>query len=200
MKHLLSIFVLPFLCLVLFSTSAHAHLPAGEYGSLASGFTHPLFGLDHILAMVAVGLWASMIGQRALWAVPAIFVAMMIVGFGLALAPVALPFVEPMILASIIVIGLVLAIAVRIDARICAMLVGLFALFHGHAHGGELGGAGAMQFGIGFVFATALLHGAGIGLGLLAPRIGAHLGISGDTLSRALGAVTVVAGIALTVS
>lgn len=204
MKHVLSVFVLPAICLILFSTSAQAHLPSGEFGSFASGFTHPLFGFDHVLAMVAVGLWASMIahriGQRALWSVPAVFVAMMIVGFGLALVKLPLPFVEPMILASIIVIGLVLAIAVRIDARVCAMLVGMFALFHGHAHGGEIGEAGALQFTLGFVLATALLHGAGVGLGLLATRMGSGLGMSGNTLSRALGAVTVVAGVALTVS
>lgn len=200
MKHLLSVFVLPAVSLILFSTSAHAHLPSGEYGSFASGFTHPLFGFDHLLAMIAVGLWASMIGKRAVWAVPAIFVCMMIAGFGLALMQMPLPFVEPMILASVIVFGFALAIAVRIDARLCAVLVGLFALFHGHAHGGEIGDAGAMQFTFGFVLATALLHLAGIGIGLLAPRISASLDLSSNTPYRALGAVTIVTGVLLTVS
>jgi len=200
MKHFLSVFVLPVVCLILISTSAHAHLPSGEYGSFASGFTHPLFGFDHLLAMFAVGLCAYMIGQRALWSVPVIFVSMMIVGFGLALVQMPLPFVEPMILASIIVLGIVLVVAVRIDARLCAALVGLFALFHGHAHGGEIGEAGAMQYTLGFVFATALLHGAGIGIGLIAPRIGASLGISKNSPYRALGAATVVAGVVLSVS
>lgn len=200
MKHFLSVFVLPVVCLILFSTSAHAHLPSGEYGSFASGFTHPLFGFDHFLAMIAVGLCACMIGQRALWAVPAIFVSMMIVGFGLALMQMPLPFVEPMILASIIMFGLVMAVAVRMDTRLCAVLVGLFALFHGHAHGGEIGEAGAMQFTFGFLLATALLHGAGIGMGLLAPRISARLGISRNTPYRALGAAIVAAGVVLSVS
>jgi len=200
MKHLLSVFVLPAVSLILFSTSAHAHIPSGEYGSFASGFTHPLFGFDHLLAMIAVGLWASMIGKRAVWAVPAIFVCMMIAGFGLALMQMPLPFVEPMILASVIVFGFALAIAVRIDARLCAVLVGLFALFHGHAHGGEIGDAGAMQFTFGFVLATALLHLAGIGIGLLAPRISASLDLSSNTPYRALGAVTIVTGVLLTVS
>lgn len=200
MKHFLSVFFLPVLCLILFSTSAQAHLPSGEFGSFASGFSHPLFGFDHVLAMVAVGLWASMIGQRALWIVPTVFVSMMIVGFGLALMQMPLPFVEPMILASIIVLGLVLAMALRINAQLCASLIGLFALFHGHAHGGEIGEAGAMQFTLGFVLATALLHGTGLGIGLMASRISSSLGICSNALSRGLGVVTVFAGLILTVS
>ncbi|GKY88908.1 HupE/UreJ family protein [Sinisalibacter aestuarii] len=185
------------LVLALFATPAFAHLPPGEYGSFAAGISHPLFGLDHILAMVAVGLWASQLGGRALWAVPAAFVSVMVLGFVLAIAGLPLPFVEPMILASTVVLGLVVAMAVRTEIWVGAALVGLFALFHGHAHGGELGDAGALRFGIGFALATAALHAAGIGLGLWVGRLGARLGGTGAILPRGLGALTALAGLGL---
>ncbi len=171
---------------------AFAHLNPQEHGSFMAGFSHPLFGLDHILVMVAVGLWAAQIGGRAMWAVPAAFVAMMALGFGLAVAGVSLPFVEPVILASVVTLGLLVAMAVRLDPATSAAIVGVFALFHGHAHGGELGVAGALPFATGFVIATALLHVAGIALGLGIARIA-----GGRTLTRILGAATALAGVAL---
>ncbi len=171
---------------------AFAHLNPEEHGSFMAGFSHPLFGLDHILVMVAVGLWAAQIGGRALWAVPAAFVAMMAAGFGLAVAGLPLPFVEPVILASVVALGLLVAIAARLDVALSAVIVAVFALFHGHAHGGELGVAGAMPFAAGFVIATALLHGAGIALGLGIGRIA-----GGGTLTRILGGATALAGMAL---
>ncbi|SOC42208.1 urease accessory protein [Rhizobium subbaraonis] len=171
---------------------AFAHLNPQEHGSFMAGFSHPLFGLDHILVMVAVGLWAAQIGGRALWAVPAAFVAMMALGFGLAVAGVSLPFVEPVILASVVALGLLVAMAVRLDPAVSAAIVAVFALFHGHAHGGELGVAGALPFATGFVIATALLHVAGIALGLGIGRI-----TGGRTLTRILGAATALAGVAL---
>ena len=183
--------------LALLASPAAAHLPPGEYGSFAAGFSHPLFGLDHILAMVAVGLWAGLLGGRALWIVPAAFVGTMAVGFVLALGGLPLPAVEPMILASTVILGLVVAMAVRVDLRACAALVGLFALFHGHAHGGELGEAAALRFGAGFVVATAMLHAAGIALGLGVARIGRSLGTSGEMLPRGLGAATAAGGVVL---
>ncbi len=152
---------------------AFAHLNPQEHGSFAAGFSHPLFGLDHILVMVAVGLWAAQIGGRALWAVPTAFVALMAVGFALATAGIDLPFVEPAILASVVALGLLVAMAVRLDAAASAAVVGLFALFHGHAHGGELGSAGALPFAVGFMIATAALHAAGIGLGVMLGRLSA---------------------------
>jgi urease accessory protein len=179
------------------ATPALAHLDPSEHGSFMAGFTHPLFGLDHILAMVAVGLWAAMLGGRAIWIVPAAFVGTMALGFGLAMAGVGLPFVEPLILASVVVLGLVVAAAVRLPAVAGALLVGAFALFHGHAHGAELGAATALPYLFGFVVATALLHAAGIALGL---ALGSGLGIGparGRLLTRALGGATAVAGIAL---
>ncbi|ACP26107.1 Protein HupE precursor [Sinorhizobium fredii NGR234] len=171
---------------------AFAHLDPAEHGSLAAGLSHPFFGADHVLAMVAVGLWAAQIGGRTLWAVPAAFVSMMAVGFGLALAAVPLPFVEPAILASVVALGLIVAMAVRLDAAPAAAIVGIFALFHGHAHGGELGPAGAWSFAIGFIAATALLHAAGVGLGIALARLS-----SNGTVARLLGGVTALAGAAL---
>jgi urease accessory protein len=171
---------------------AFAHLDPAEHGSLAAGFSHPFFGADHVLAMVAVGLWAAQIGGRALWAVPAAFVAMMAVGFGLALAAVPLPFVEPAILASVVALGLVVAMAVRLDAAPAAALVGIFALFHGHAHGGELGQAGAWTLAAGFIIATALLHTAGVGLGIALATLS-----NNGILARMLGAITALAGAVL---
>ncbi|MCD2184301.1 HupE/UreJ family protein [Rhizobium sp. GN54] len=171
---------------------AFAHLNPEEHGSFMAGFSHPLFGMDHILVMVAVGLWAAQIGGRALWAVPAAFVTMMAIGFGLAVAGVSLPFVEPVILASVVALGLLVAMAVRLDPAISAAIVAVFALFHGHAHGGELGAAGALPFAVGFVIATALLHVVGIALGLGIGRIA-----GGATLTRILGGATALAGVAL---
>ncbi|RVU33711.1 HupE/UreJ family protein [Hwanghaeella grinnelliae] len=199
MNKLLKTSLLSVFALIAAATPASAHLPPGAYGSVAAGFSHPFFGLDHILAMVAVGLWASQLGRTAMWAVPTTFMAAMAMGFGLALASVPLPMVEPMILASIVVLGALVALAVKLDIRFCAAVVALFALFHGHAHGGELGAAGALQFGLGFVLATGLLHGAGVAVGILVGRIAATAGTSGNLASRALGAVTAFAGIALAI-
>ncbi|WP_224000562.1 HupE/UreJ family protein [Aureimonas sp. SA4125] len=174
---------------------AFAHVGTQAHSSFLSGFAHPLSGLDHILAMVAVGLWAAQLGGRALYAVPAAFVGAMALGFILGASGLALPFVEPAILASVIVLGLVVATAVRVPLLASAGLVGLFALAHGAAHASEIGTAGALSFSLGFVAATALLHGAGIGLGLVAGRgVGQR---AGSALSRTLGAGTAIAGVAL---
>jgi urease accessory protein len=171
---------------------AFAHLNPDEHGSFMAGFSHPLFGLDHILVMVAVGLWAAQIGGKALWAVPAAFVTTMAIGFGLALTGIDLPFVEPAILASVVALGLLVAMAVKLDTIMSAAIVAVFALFHGHAHGGELGSAGALSFGVGFVIATALLHGAGIALGLGIARLS-----GGAIAARIIGGLTAIAGLVL---
>ena len=157
---------------------ALAHLDPAAHGSVAAGFTHPIFGADQVLAMLAVGLWAAMLGGRAVWAVPAAFVGAMALGFGLSLAGVGLPLVEPAILASVIVLGVLVALAVRLPAGAGMAVVGALALFHDHAHGAEMGGAGPLAYLAGFALATALLHGAGVALG----RVLAH-----PPASRALG-------------
>jgi urease accessory protein len=181
------------------TSPALAHLSPGEHGSFLAGVSHPLFGLDHILAMVAVGLWAAMLGGRAVWIVPGAFVGTMIVGFGLAMAGVPLPFVEPAILASVVILGLVVAAAVQLPTAAGAVLVGAFALFHGHAHGGELGDATAWPYLIGFALATAALHGVGIAIGL---ALGSGAGFGKETgrlVARMLGGATAVLGIGLSV-
>ena len=172
---------------------AFAHLDPAEHGSFAAGFSHPLFGLDHILAMVAVGLWAAQQGGRALWLVPAAFVGTMALGFAAAIAGMPLPFVEPVILASVIFIGIAIALALPAPTSAVAAMVGFFAFFHGHAHGGELGGAGAWEFAIGFVIATAALHAAGIGAGLVLSRF------SGKVLTRIAGTATALGGLYLAI-
>lgn len=169
---------------------AFAHLNPEEHGSFMAGFSHPLLGADHILAMVAVGIWAAQIGGRARWVVPSAFVGTMAIGFMMALGGIDLPFVEPAILASVIALGLLVAMAARFPVSAAAAVVGIFALFHGHAHGGELGSAGALQFGVGFVIATALLHVAGIAAGLGVSRLG-------TVASRIIGALTALGGLTL---
>lgn len=176
---------------------AFAHLNPAEHGSFAAGFSHPLFGLDHILAMVAVGLWAALLARgtdrRAVWLVPAAFVGTMLAGFAVALAGAPLPFVEPVILASVVTIGLLAAIALSVPTVAAMAVVGIFALFHGHAHGGELGAAGAWPFAIGFALTTALLHAAGIALGLGIGRVGG--GDFGRAATGAAGALTALGGL-----
>lgn len=168
---------------------AFAHLDPTEHGSFAAGFSHPLFGLDHILAMVAVGLWAAQQGGRAIWQVPAAFVGTMALGFGFAIFGAPLPFVEPVILASVVFLGVAIALALPIPTAAVAALVGFFAFFHGHAHGGELGEAGAWKFASGFLIATAALHAAGIAAGLGLARV------SGKLITRAAGAATALGGL-----
>ncbi|MCP8883693.1 HupE/UreJ family protein [Devosia sp. XJ19-1] len=172
---------------------AFAHVDPVAHGSLVAGFSHPLLGLDHILAMVAVGVWAAMQGGKAIWIVPAAFVGTMVLGFGAAIAGVPLPFVEPVIMASVIFIGIAIALALPVPTSAIAALVGFFAFFHGHAHGGELGNAGAWQFALGFIAATAALHAVGIGAGLLLTRF------SGRALTRIIGAATAMGGIWLAI-
>lgn len=177
--------------LALAASPAVAHLDPAQHGSMAAGFTHPIFGVDHVLAMVAVGLWAVMLGGRATLAVPAAFVGAMVVGFGLAMAGLALPMMEPLILASVVAFGLVIAAAVRLPVAAGAAFVGLFALFHGNAHGAELGAATPWGFLAGFVLGTALLHAAGILAGMAFGRL------SQDRIARGAGAVVAVAGVGL---
>ncbi|MBE3640571.1 HupE/UreJ family protein [Mangrovicoccus algicola] len=180
--------------LLLAAGPAMAHVGPGAHGSVATGLLHPLSGLDHILAMVAVGLWASLIGGRALWIAPAAFVGAMVAGYALGVAGLPLPMVEPMILASTVVLGLAAAAALRIGLVPAAAAIAAFGLFHGHAHGGELGEAGALRFGLGFVLATAMLHLAGIGLGLGLKQVSAR---HGNTIARIAGGVIALAGLSL---
>jgi urease accessory protein len=150
--------------LALFATGAQAHVLDGG-GGLASGLAHPFMGLDHLLAMIAVGLWAAQLGRRAVWQVPLAFVVVMTTGFGLARLGLSVPVAEPMVVASVAVLGAVVAAAVRMPVGRAAALVSVFAMFHGFAHGIEMPAAGsAWAYAAGFAIATAILQWVGLGL------------------------------------
>jgi urease accessory protein len=157
---------------LLAQTSLMAHTGVGAVSGFAAGFGHPIGGLDHVLAMVAVGLWAAQMGGRALWAVPAAFVGMMLFGGFLGVSHVAVPFIEAGIVVSVIVLGALVAAGVRVPTAAAAAIVGALAIFHGHAHGAEMPvDAGGLMYGAGFALATALLHGTGIAAGLGLNRV-----------------------------
>ncbi|MEK7949136.1 HupE/UreJ family protein [Luteolibacter soli] len=154
--------------LLLSCTIASAHSGGGEAGGLKSGFLHPITGLDHVAAMVAVGLWGAFLGSRATWLLPVIFPMVMAVGGALGVAGVPIPGVETGIALSAIALGGMIAFAVRPPLWVAGVIVGVFAIFHGHAHGTELPeSANALAFAIGFVVSTGLLHLCGIAFGLL---------------------------------
>jgi urease accessory protein len=170
---------------------AEAHVGAGTTISFTAGFMHPPSGLDHLTVMIAVGLWAAIKGGRALWAWPLAFVGMMLVGGELGMLQVALPFVEPGILASVVVLGLLVALAVRLPASAGIAVIGLFALLHGHAHGTVAPeNAGGLGYMAGFALATALLHAVGIGAGL-------GFGLKFRGCVRAAGAACAALGVGL---
>jgi urease accessory protein len=177
--------------LILSAQGAFAHETAGVTGGLISGFLHPLFGLDHLVAMVAVGLWGAFLGAPAIWALPIVFPIVMAMGGALGVMGVPLPYVEIGIAASAVILGLMVAFAARPPIWIAALIVGAFAIFHGHAHGAELPqAADPMAYSVGFVVSTGLLHLAGIVLGLLASwPLGALLVRGGGAAIAALGVV-----------
>lgn len=143
-----------------------AHTTGGAIGGLASGLGHPFIGIDHLLAMLAVGIWAYQLGGSALWKVPLAFVLTLLVGASLGLAGLGLPYIEPMIAASLMVFGLMIATKSHVMPVVASMLVGLFALFHGYAHGTEIPlAASPLAYIIGFTLATIGLHALGLLLG-----------------------------------
>jgi len=156
------------LALLLATTTANAHSEGGLAGGFLSGFFHPINGIDHVIAMVAVGLWGAFLGSPALWVLPMVFPLVMTIGGALGVMGLPVPAVETGIAVSAIALGGVVAGAVRPPLWVAAVLVGVFAIFHGHAHGTELpSAADPIAYSLGFVTATGLLHLAGIGLGLL---------------------------------
>lgn len=153
--------------LVLVATTAAAHTDA-EVGGFVSGFLHPILGWDHVVAMVAVGLWGAFLGKPAIWILPVVFPLVMAVGGALGVMGMPLPAVEMAIALSGVVLGLLIAFAVRAPLWVACVIVAAFAVFHGHAHGTELPtAANPFAYGIGFVIGTGLLHLGGIALGLL---------------------------------
>lgn len=184
----------PALALValLLPTAALAHTGVGAHGApFAAGVLHPLLGADHLLAMVAVGLFAAMMGGRARWAYPASFVGAMLVGGLLGYEGADLPVIEPTILASVIVLGLAIALALRPPLALACAVIALFGAAHGYAHGLEGRALGGLPYALGFVLATVALHGLGLALGTAAGTLGR------PAVVRALGGLTAVAGLVL---
>jgi urease accessory protein len=182
--------VIPFVVLVALLSAVPAFAHSGTFaGGLRGGLAHPLFGLDHVVAMVAVGLWGAFLGAPAMFVLPIIFPLVMAGGGVLGILGVPLPGAEIGIAVSALVLGLMVALAARPPLMVAAVMVGAFAIFHGHAHGSELPpGASAVAYSLGFVVATGLLHLAGIGFGLLARWP------SGALAVRAAGAIIALAG------
>jgi len=173
---------------------AHAHPghPGHDGLSFAAGFAHPFSGLDHLLVMVAVGLWAVQLGGRAMWLVPGAFLSAMTVGSVLGMSGMSLPFIEQGIAASIFIFGALIAMAARFSVGQSAALVALFALFHGFAHGAEApASSSGFSYVAGFAIATAALHAFGVfgGLGLRT--------VAAASWIRAAGAAVIVSGLLL---
>ncbi len=157
---------------MMFSTTAFAHVGDHSHMGFLQGFLHPFTGLDHLLAMIAVGLWASQLGGRAVWLLPLTFPAVMAAGAALGFGGVALPAVEIGITASVLVLGAAVALSYRPTLAVSLPVIGLFALLHGYAHGVELPAeTSALGYCAGFVAATLILHLAGLAIGFAAGRI-----------------------------
>jgi len=176
--------------LILLSPSyALAHVEQGQALGFITGLHHPWSGLDHVLAMIAVGLWGAQLGNPALWLLPVIFPMVMALGAMMGLLGLPLPGIEIGIAASAILLGAMVVGEVRPKVIVAAVLVGFFAIFHGHAHGTELPpGQSGMLYSMGFVIATGCLHGIGIAIGLL------HRWPAGRLALRGAGAFIAVMG------
>ena len=171
-------------------TLALAHPGHGANDALA-GWLHPFTGFDHLLAMFAVGLWAARLGRGAVWTLPIVFPVAMAVGAMVAIQGVALPAIEPMIAMSVIALGVLVAAAVRLPLMASAMLVGLFAIFHGYAHASEAPASPTMiPYALGFIASTIALHASGIAAGRWTERFAA----AGQRPVRLLGSLIAVAG------
>jgi urease accessory protein len=172
------------------SPAAHAHIKQGEPTGFLSGLAHPVSGLDHIIAMVAVGLWGAQLGAPAIWLLPVTFPLVMAVGGFLGLIGIPLPGVEIGIALSGLLLGAVVLLELRPPLYVAAALVGLFGLYHGHAHGAELPpGEDGLLYSLGFVLATGCLHAAGIAIGTV------HRWNWGRTALRLAGAGISLGGI-----
>ncbi len=176
--------------LVLVASGAVAHEAADAGGGFVTGLLHPVLGWDHVAAMVAVGLWGAFLGTPAVWVLPVAFPLVMALGGAAGVAGVPLPAVETGIATSAVVIGLAVAMAARPPLWVAAVVVGFFAVFHGHAHGAEMPqAADPLAYAAGFVIGTGLLHLAGIGFGALA---GSR---TGTLAVRTVGGLIALAGV-----
>lgn len=182
--------VFVFLASSMAASTAAAHDGTGLVGGFVSGFLHPLNGPDHMLAMVAVGLWGAILKRPLLVALPVVFPVMMAVGGVLGITGIPMPPVEVGIGASVLVLGGAIAVGWKPRVWVAVLLVAVFAVFHGYAHGQELpSAADPVGYSVGFVFSTGLLHLIGIGLGVIAEKVGGLRVING------LGAMTGLAGV-----
>ena len=179
--------VIATLCLLPTLVSAHPGHDGGH--GLMSGITHPLIGMDHLITMIAVGMWAAQLGGRMRWAVPISFIGMMLAGAMLGFAGGHLGTFEQSIAASLFVVGLLLATAIRLPLLACIGLVGSFAVLHGYAHAVESSGNDALLYMEGFALSTAVLHALGFGIALL---LGQH-----QRVIRWIGAAIAVSGVAM---
>ena len=170
---------------------ALAHTEGGITGGFVSGFTHPILGWDHVVAMVAVGLWGAFLGAPAIWLLPVVFPLVMAFGAALGVVGVPIPAVEIGIAGSAVVLGLLIVLAVRLPLWLAGVIVGVFAIFHGYAHGIELPeAANPFAYGVGFVTATGLLHLIGIAFGLLIRwPMGTYAVRAGGAVISAVGCV-----------
>ena len=182
--------------LTLLPVVASAHPgAAGHMHGFAHGFSHPLSGIDHVLAMVAVGLFAAHLGGRALWRVPLSFVSVMTFAGVAGVTGVALPSAESGIALSVVVLGLAVAFQLNVPTLVAASLAAFFAVFHGYAHGAEMPASTSwLSYGLGFVCATVLLHATGVGLGVAIGRTGRS---NGRRIVQIGGAAISTAGVAL---
>jgi urease accessory protein len=178
-------------CTFLFGASpAFAHDGTGLAGGFQSGFVHPLTGFDHMLAMISVGLWGAFLGQPLIIVLPVLFPAVMAIGGVLGMRDVPLPPVEIGIALSVLVLGAMIAAAVRAPVWLACLIVAVFAIFHGYAHGKELpSAADPIGYSLGFVLATGLLHILGIAIGMLKDRPG------GGLITRGLGGLIAACGV-----
>jgi len=172
------------------SGPASGHAGTGLAGGFNMGFAHPLTGVDHLLAMIAVGLWGAVLGRPLIYALPVVFPGVMVLGAVLGMLAIPLPSTELGIALSVVVLGTCIALSVRAPVWAAALIVGTFALFHGYAHGRELpSAANPLGYSAGFVLATGLLHVFGIGVGFANERPG------GAAVTRAIGGLIGAAGV-----
>src|SRR5215467_13745660 len=187
-------YLLPVALTLATTSHALAHSENGAAIDFAGGFTHPIFGPDHVIAMVAVGLWGAFLGAPAIWLLPVVFPLVMAVAGAFGVAGVPLPGVEIGIAVSAIALGGMVALAAKPPLWVAAVLVGAFAVFHGHAHGAELPvGADAIAYSMGFVVATGTLHASGIAFGTLSNWPAGRVAV------RAAGGVIALIGVAFLV-
>ena len=181
-----------------FPRSASAHIVVTDTHGFLHGFSHPASGIDHILAMIAVGLFAAHLGGRALWLVPLTFVSVMALAGIAAAAGVTVPFVQVGIGMSVAALGLAIACRLNVPTSVAMSLVAFFAVFHGHAHGTEMPESiSVLSYGFGFVFATALLHAIGAGIGIAIANTSCHYS---GWIVRISGAAMAIDGLVLLAS